>query len=180
MFARILRKGVRSWDTAQRAIQSLGLEQGSAVARRLLKEPQCADDETLCPWQEQTLAALMERLCHDPAGRLPSPRECGAVAATVAFISKMPAARKTQLRQLLTLFEAAPMLLGVDGERARFSKLEEEAQDAHIGQWAESSITQRRAVFQGLKSACMVGYWSCPATWPEIGYSVEDTLQEAP
>ncbi len=159
-------------DALVETLQSRGLRRLSQLACRLLDEPPPTGGEWL-PWEYRTLDAILDRMCAYPAPDLPRPADTYALEATLDFADTLPDGRRRQLRQLLALFEAGPLLLAPDGERTRFSELSDDAADTFLTGWETSSLPPRRAAFRALKSVCMMGYWSQPDTWDGIGYSLE-------
>lgn len=172
--ARVL--GARK-DEALGAVQALGLRRMSQVAARVLGERK-PDVLELTDWQRRTLEHLIRRMCHDPDGELPDPIESGAVEATLDFATHMPEVTYQQLLDLLAVFEAGVRWLGPDRQAGRFTALTPTQQDAYMRAWEQSALEPQRAAFQGLKSACMVGYWTREQTWPHIGYGLDTELLE--
>lgn len=162
--------------------QDMGLERAAQIAVRLLGER--LEPVALQPWQHQTLALLLETLCDydDPdapadAAALPPAHKTRALEVTLGFIAQMPDHTQRKLSCAIALLEAAPLALkppgGISSSRTRFSRLEPAARAAHLMQWESSPIEGVRAAFHGLKSACMMGYWSQPEVWPAAGYTLE-------
>lgn len=170
--ARIL--GARK-DAMLSAVQGIGLRRLSQIAASALGEEAPATME-LTPWQRRTLEHLLCRMCHDPDGELPDPIASGAVEATLDFAAHMPEVTYQQLLDLLAVFEAGVRLLGPDRAAGRFTSLSPAKQDEYMRAWEQSVLEPQRAAFQGLKSACMVGYWTRAQTWPHIGYGLDTEL----
>jgi hypothetical protein len=112
-------------------------------------------------------------MCAYDAG-LPRPADTLALESSIEFVETFPEGRRSQLRDLLAVFEAGPLLLRPEGQHARFTELDDEAADTYLTSWDESALPPRRAAFNALKSVCMIGYWSQPESWGPIGYSLED------
>lgn len=159
-------------DDLVETLQSRGLEQLSSLACRLLDEPPPRGE--WLPWEYRTLDAVLDRMCAYTRPDLPRPADTFALESTLDFIDTFPHGRRRQLRQLLAVVEAGPLVLAPEGERQRFSLLSPEAADTYLRGWDESALPPRRAAFRALKSVCMMGYWSQPDTWDGIGYSLED------
>ncbi len=159
-------------DEAARLVQRVGLSAASRIARRAMGEAEPAHGQ-LAPWQREVLGCVMDRLCRydDPA--LPDPRACGALDAALGFIAQMPPETRQQLADLLAVFEAGAAVIGPERAARRFSRMSPAAQDAYIETWEQSQAPPMRAAFLGLKSSCMMGYWSRPATWAAISYELK-------
>jgi len=162
--------------------QDMGLERAAQIAVRLLRERM--EPVTLLPWQAQTLALLLETLCDyddadlpQDAAPLPRASQTRALEVTLGFIAQLPEHTQRKLSCAIALLEAAPLALkppgGISSSRTRFSGLSPQARAAHLAQWESSPIEGVRAAFHGLKSACMMGYWSQPEVWPAAGYTLE-------
>lgn len=167
-FLRYLRQ---KGDRFLEELQSRGLHESARLARAALREAQ-PDNHGWAEWEMDTLEALLEQLCAYEGGDLPGPADCGAVEATREFIDTLPPGRQEQLRDLLAILEVGSLLLGPGGEYRRLTRLSDACAEEYIHSWAASSVPQRRAVFHGIKSVCMMGYWSREQTWPAIGYEI--------
>jgi hypothetical protein len=163
-------------DEAARLVQQIGLSAAARIARRALG---AQDGE---PAQE-ALCALMGRLCRyeHVSGQpdLPEPAECGALEATLQYIAQLPPETQQQLDDVLWVFEAGAAALGPERAQRRFSAMSGAAQDVYITRWEQSELLPMRAAFLGLKSACMIGYWSRPQVWPAIDYTLNPHPQGA-
>jgi hypothetical protein len=163
-------------DEAARLVQRVGLSGAARIARRALGEPD-APYGAMMPWQHEVLWTVLARLCRyehvEGEPMLPEPVEVGALEAALGFIAQMPPETRQQLGDLLCVFEAGAAVIGPERARRRFSRMSPEARDVYLARWEQSEIAPMRAAFQGLKSACMMGYWSRPATWPAISYALK-------
>ena len=173
MLERILRGLHKQGDALIQKLQKEGLAGGARLARRLLGEPPPHDGDWT-PAEYRTLDAVLARMCNYEGRDLPRPADTFALEAVLDFVDSFPAGRKTQLRDLLALFEAGSLILGPKGEFDRFSKLSAQAADAYLNGWDQANLPPRRAAFRALKSICMMGYWSQSGTWQAIGYSLEE------
>ena len=162
-------------DALLSATQAIGLRRLSAIAASMLGEASPPPLE-LTGWQRRTLEHLLSRMCHDPDGALPDPIQAGAVEATLDFAAHMPEVTYQQLLDLLAVFEVGVRFLGPNRAAKRFTALTAAQQDAYMRSWERSALEPQRAAFQGLKSACMVGYWTRAQTWPHIGYGLDTEL----
>ena len=102
---------------------------------------------------------------------LPDPDAIDALPTTLRFIEQLPERSRRQLGCALALLEAAPLALSK--ERVRFTRLSAQGRHEHLTRWADSPIEGMRAALHGVKSACMMGYWSQPQTWDAIGYDTD-------
>ena len=192
------------WLTARRdasiaAIQRAGLRRGAQMAATWLGEPDSPHAELLA-WHERTIEHALRRICRDgaiddatplpgdltpedlPASLdvpLPAPASTDAMQAARTFIAAMPPVTRQKLCDALALFEAGATLFGPQARRRRFTQMDPWAQDAYLTQWSDSEIEARRAIFQAIKSVCVLGYWSQPACWPAIDYHL-DTERSLP
>lgn len=166
-------------DAASSLIQQMGLAQASQLAARRLGEP-AHEGVTLQPWQRRTLEALIARIGPGDDDSLPGAAEVGALDAALDFASHMPEVTHRQLLDLLSVFEAGVSVLGPERHLTRFTALDAAAQDAYIRLWEQSALEPMRAAFHGLKSVCMMGYWTRQATWSHIGYDLHTELDESP
>lgn len=176
LFSPGLQRLLESRDSASSVIQAMGLRRASMLAANLIGEPAPSQGE-IAPWQIDTLTALMTCMCHDPDDELPKPAETDAVEAALKFASHMPEVTYQQLLDLLSVFEAGVRVLGPSRAKRRFTALTLDAQTAYLSQWESSPLEPQRAAFHGLKSVCMMGYWTRPATWPHIGYGLDTELE---
>ncbi len=162
-------------DEAARLAQDLGLAASARLVSRLMGEKLAADRGEFAGWQVSVLSAVLERMCAYEAVDLPEVGVSGALATTLDFIGGMPDESRAVLGDLLAVFEFGGMVLGpVRGPRARFTMLDVAAQDAYLASWEGSGLAARRAAFRGLKSVCMLGYWTQTSTWDAIGYGFAD------
>ena len=157
-------------DHALHWAQAAGLRRSAQLLTRLLAEDEPAPGQ-LAAWQLTTLDALLARLC-DYDQPLPDPASSGALSAALGFIQQMPADTRQRLADAITLIEAGPALLGPKRHLRRFTRLPPSDQDAYLRAWEESPVWAQRAIFQGVKAACMMGYWSRDAAWGPIGYDL--------
>jgi hypothetical protein len=160
-------------DDAARWVQSVGLERAASLVARALGERR-GEEGDFEPWQRATLGALQLTMCRydDVDAPLPEADAIGALEAALDFASHMPPDKRAQLADLLVLFEAGPYALGP--RRARFTRLSDAEMDAYARSWQDARVPVVRGAFGALKSVCMMGYWSRPATWGAIDYALFD------
>lgn len=172
-----LHRILESRDAASSAVQAMGLRRASSLAASLLGEDAPALGE-IAAWQTRTLETLMACMCHDPTGELPHPSQTDALDAALTFASEMPGVTRQQLWDLLSVFEAGVRVLGPARHKKRFTMLTHEEQISYLGMWEQSPLEPQRAAFHGLKSVCMMGYWTRPDTWAHIGYDLNTELED--
>lgn len=153
-----------------RKAQEIGIQGASRVGAALLREETRTDGE-LEDWQRSTFQHFQRRVCRSDADDLPSADEIDALGTSLRFMQQMPAVTRQKMSGLLVLLEVGPLILGP--ERVRFTDLDGELQDTYLRDWEVSRLAPQRAIFQALKSIAVMGYWTHPATWPVIGYSIE-------
>jgi len=163
----LLRILLRQKSDVLRKAQDLGIEGAARLATQLLDE-EWHDGPAFMPWQADTLDSLQKRLCRGEG--IPQTYEVDALEVTLRFVSNMPEATRRKMAGLLTLFEAGPYVLGPT--RKRFSQLSGPHQDAYLRTWEAASLAPQRAIYHALKTIAVMGYWTQPATWPHIGYSL--------
>lgn len=117
-------------------------------------------------WQYRSLRAMQSRITDNSQG------VTGATAfdRTLSVIGGFATLHQDRLRGFISILEAASLI----SHRVRFSALQTDAQDDVLNAWATSKIPARRAAFHGLKSVCMMGFYSDDQTWNSIGYSLAE------
>lgn len=121
--------------------------------------------------------ALAARICRqgdDPPGDAALDR---LVRFIEDYVSRLPESQAATFRHLLVVFEYQPMVFGP--KRRRFSRLDGDAQDENLNRWATAPQAARVAAFNGIKTICMLGWYSDPSTWDAIGYD-GPTLDDLP
>ncbi len=152
-------------------VQTAGLVRAARLVARALGEPPPRPRD--CPeWLVAVMDHCQARICRMDAEEAPEPREVGALEAALSFVEAMPASKEEEFQSLLALIEVAPYVFGP--RRARFTALSGEEQDAHLQSWELSRLEGKRAGFRGLKSVAMMGFWTRPATFGWIQYSVAE------
>jgi long-chain-alcohol oxidase len=127
--------------------------------------------------QRQALEDICDVFCPSGDG-LPSARELGVVDALLAIADQTPrVAARRQLAMLLTLWDSRGLgALGGAGLR-RFSSLPAQGRERVLLAWGDSSLAQRRTVFNLLRTNSLLLYYmlSGPGgrrnpVWDAIGY----------
>jgi hypothetical protein len=77
---------------------------------------------------------------------------------------------QVEMRQLLELFENALAGFIFGGRITPFTKLDGEAQDKVLHEWATSSIAIRRTGFLAIRALVTSAYYGNPLTWSAVGY----------
>jgi long-chain-alcohol oxidase len=131
----------------------------------------------LTPRQRRSLEAICETFC-PPANGLPGARELGVPEAVLALVGRDPrSAARRELKQLLGLWDTAPLTALGGGGLHRFSELPREQREQVLLSWCDSRLPQRRAAFHALRKASLLTYYGLPApdggpspVWDAIGY----------
>ncbi len=85
-------------------------------------------------------------------------------------LGDLPPEARSELEQLLTLFDNALAGLVLDGHPRQFSGLDEAAQDAVLERWRTSRLTLRRSGFQAVRRLCLSVHYTEDDTHAGIGY----------
>jgi long-chain-alcohol oxidase len=126
--------------------------------------------------QRAALEEICETFCPTQPG-LPSPRELRVADAVAAAVQATRPAEQKQLAMLLSAWDTPA--LGVVGGAGwtRFSSLAQAQREQLLLSWRDSRLPQRRAVFQALRKAALLFYYSVPGrdggrnpAWDAIGY----------
>jgi long-chain-alcohol oxidase len=131
----------------------------------------------LTPRQRRSLEAICDAFC-PPANGLPSASELGVPDAVLALVARDPrSASRRELKQLLGLWDTAPVTAVGGGGLRRFSSLPREQREQVLLSWCDSRVPQRRAAFHALRKAALLTYYGLPApdggpspVWEAIGY----------
>jgi hypothetical protein len=166
--SRLSRRQLSDW---RRLLETTGLSTGARLATRALGEQPPADAE-FRGWQVGVLERALSRMCHYDGRDLPAPTDNDAVEATLSFAGTLPHGRRRQLSDLLCVLEALPLVVAPAGERRRFTNLSDRAADDFLHTLSDAAIPQARAIFNALKSICMMGYWTRSETWDAIDYEL--------
>jgi long-chain-alcohol oxidase len=142
----------------------------------------------LNPRQRQALEHICDTFC--PSGNgLPSATELGVPDALLTAVALNPReSERKQFASLLSLWDTAVLgALGGAGFK-RFSALPAEERERLLLKWADSGLTQRRAVFEALRKGSLLFYYMLSGpdgarnpAWDAIGYAGPlGELPEAP
>jgi len=112
--------------------------------------------------------ALAARICRPSDDPLPDDALDRIVRFVEDYLARLPEAQAGIFRNLLVVFEYQPLVFGP--KRRRFTRLDPGAQDENLERWATAPQTARVAAFNGVKTICMLGWYSDPASWDAIGY----------
>lgn len=149
--------------------QSGSLSAGARALRAVDRRSTSRPFEPFDALEQQVVEALLTTICRADGDDLPPVDAPALVPVVETYVLGMPIAQATNLRNLLLHWEYQPLIFGP--RRARFSQLTEEERDANLSDWATTTQTARAAAFRGLKTLCMLAYWSQPSTWAAIGYT---------
>jgi choline dehydrogenase-like flavoprotein len=142
----------------------------------------------LNPRQRRALEHICDAFC--PSGNgLPSATELGVPDALLTAVALNPReSERKQFASLLSVWDTA--VLGAVGGAGfkRFSALPAEERERLLLNWADSGLTQRRAVFEALRKGALLFYYMLSGpegarnpAWDAIGYAGPlGELPEAP
>lgn len=146
------------------------LGQLAALLRQTTRDRPARKPALLSDGERRVLNALLAQYCQPDHDDLPAPETLPLVAAVEHHMRHLPVVAQQQFRDLLLVFEYATPLFAPQHRTLRFSSLPSDAQMRLLDDWATSRLVPRRATFHGLKTLCMLAYWSNSATWAAIGY----------
>lgn len=132
---------------------------------------------TLTPRQRRSLAAICDTFCPSGDG-LPSASELGVPEAVAALVARDPRrAARRELKQLLSVWDAAALTYATGHGWKRWSALGPAEREAALLSWCDSRLPQRRAAFQALRKGSLLMYYAQPGSggepnpvWRRIGY----------
>lgn len=124
------------------------------------------------PFALQALSAKEARVLLAAAARildgLSAEVQAEAVRWLDGYLSRQSDPIRREVKALVHLVEHSPPLLL--RRLSRFTRLDPDAQDAHLRAFTESGNALLRQGGQGLKSLLFMGAYGQPATWDGIGY----------
>lgn len=121
--------------------------------------------------------ALAARICRQSDDPVPGDALDRIVRFVEDYLARLPESQAAMFRNLLVVFEYQPLVFGP--KRRRFTRLDGDAADENLRRWATAPQTARVAAFNGVKTICMLAWYSDPASWTEIGYD-GPTLDRTP
>lgn len=77
---------------------------------------------------------------------------------------------RSEVKQLLMLFENALPNFLFGGRTVPFTQLAPTEQDAVLAEWRDSRLTLRRTGYAALRNLALAAYYGNAATWPAVGY----------
>ncbi|MDP3938447.1 MAG: gluconate 2-dehydrogenase subunit 3 family protein [Deltaproteobacteria bacterium] len=98
----------------------------------------------------------------------PSATEAGVAAQFDAQLAFAPEEVRTQVKQMLQIFEHGTQVFFFSIKR--FTELSPEQQDSYIETWMESGIAFRKTVFTAMRRISFAIYYATPAVWSSIDY----------
>jgi hypothetical protein len=120
---------------------------------------------TLPPSAFQVLVAI--------AGRVVVGEDADPVAIAHTVDQSLAAAAeetRSEVAQLLGLFENALAGLLFDGRARPFTRLEPEDRDRVLRAWRDSRLTLRRSGYQALRRMCLAAHYGRDEAWGPLGY----------
>lgn len=119
--------------------------------------------------QREVLVQVVERVVDSGRAAAPRVRETRAVPTIEALCASLDPALTGPLPTLLRLVEWGPFVF--DFEFARFTRLDDAAQDRSLRGWMTSRFALRRIGFQALRNLSFLGWYAQEETWPLVGYA---------
>lgn len=152
----------------RRFLQATGLVALSAtlpVAGCAPRRYTTPDLSCFTPGQFAALDAASRRLV-PRMGSAPGAGELEIARAADRLWARANPTLQADLRQLLTVFEELPAMLG----GAPFSQRSPAAQDAYLRAWETSALWPARQGFAALNKLVATLFYMDPRSWPSIGY----------
>jgi len=84
------------------------------------------------------------------------------------FLASIPRMERMKMRALFQVFEYGIAITQMN-PRARFTASSQDDREAYLGAWESSSMHARRAVFQALRSALAIAYFSDQQVQERLG-----------
>ncbi len=120
---------------------------------------------------------VLDALAHRLIGSLPgwpSVEEVGVALAVDRIAERAEPSVRSELKQLLGLFDNALAGFLFGGRSEPFTALPPVAQDRVLEEWRDSRIAVRRTGYNALRTLVLAGYFQSPLTWKPIGYPGPD------
>ena len=131
-------------------------------------EPPETDLQVFDEKEYATLRAAADRLSGQSDPQDPTASDAGVALQFDAQLAYAPEEMRSQLKQMLQIFEHGPQLFLFSFKR--FTELQPEDQDRYIASWMESTRTFRKTVFWARKKITFAIYYSTPSVWSSIDY----------
>jgi hypothetical protein len=126
--------------------------------------------EAVSPAQYAVLVVLAQRFIPKRAN-FPTSDALGVAKAADAIIALLDPSARTEVLQLLSLFENGAATLLLSWRFARpFTRLGVDEQDVLLEDWRTSRLTLRRTGYMALRGLLMASFYGNPATWGAVGY----------
>lgn len=140
----------------------LGVQQGAGhpVPELAALEPQAF----------RTLQSLAARTCPGSQRGFPSARQVRLAERVDAYFATLHPTDQRELNQALGLLENALSGFLLAGRGAPFTASSDEAQDATLRAWRNSSLGVVRRAYKALVSACVGTYYALPEVQAAAGY----------
>ncbi len=125
--------------------------------------------QVLSPAEYSVMWALVQRFA-PPRDGFPSPDALKTALACDTILSMLEDVTRTEVKQLLMLFENALPGFLFGGRTAPFTQLGPQEQEAVLAEWRDSRLLLRRTGYLALRGLVMAAYYGNKATWASVGY----------
>ena len=115
------------------------------------------------------LWALVQRFA-PPREGFPGADELKTAVACDGILAMVDDTSRTEVRQLLLLFENALPNFLFGGRTRPFTQLDPVEQEAVLTEWRDSRLTVRRTGYLALRGLVLAAYYGNPGTWAAVGY----------
>lgn len=126
--------------------------------------------QNLSPAEYAVMWALVQRFVPTREG-FPSADATQTGLACDRVIGLMEEVTRSEVKQLLMLFENALPNFLFGGRTVPFTMLDPTEQDRVIEEWRDSRLTLRRTGYSALRGLVMAAYYAQRAVWPALGYA---------
>ncbi|MFZ5438400.1 MAG: gluconate 2-dehydrogenase subunit 3 family protein [Myxococcota bacterium] len=125
--------------------------------------------QVLSPREYAVMWALVQRFA-PPRDGFPSADSIKTTLAVDGIFAMLEDVTRTELKQLLMLFENALPNFLFGGRTTPFTQLDPTEQDAVLAEWRDSRLPLRRTGYVALRGLVMAAYYGNRATWAPVGY----------
>jgi hypothetical protein len=142
---------------------------GWLVSRRGAQVPVPEGLQVLNAAEYAVMWSLVQRFVPAREG-FPSPDSLKTALACDTILSMLEDVTRTDVKQLLMLFENALPQFLFGGRTEPFTQLDPAEQEKVLAEWRDSSLALRRTGFHALRGLAMAAYYGNKATWASVGY----------